>query len=358
MKTTLFLAVPALFAGAVLGASWRGVRGGATENGTSEAEESTRAPEASGPAGESSAGSPTLSAGSPGTAPNAPAALPLADLHARFDALLAAKDGDGVRVLVRELQERGEEAFPLLAELFGAILNLEDPKSYGLDGMQVERLMNSARMRPFAAWGAGRPDLPAELRGLMMDNVLTACDPADHNRLLLEFLRKEPDADNCISLAWSLQGPTPEEVTSIIDAFQAMSGQPRVARALLNSLSGVPTADAIRFIEGQTASADPKIAEQARVSLRIARPPVAGVLMTNADPEGKLPFQAGDIVVSWNGAAVGTTARWWELCKEMRESGGKAVLEVERNGVMEKLTLDDPPYNAQTKAVKPAGGKR
>ncbi|MCE9581159.1 MAG: hypothetical protein K8T20_01450 [Planctomycetes bacterium] len=358
MKTTLLLAVPALFAGAVMGAAWQGDRMAAGEAERPAAAEAPRGPDGDGAEPRQVSGTATVPGTSPAPGQPRAVATPIPDLRARFAFLLDKKDGDGIRALIRDLQDRGEEAFPLLAEILKALYEIKDRKAIGLDGMFLDRLMEGTRMRPFAAWGVSRPDFSGELHQMMVWNVLAAAGPDDNNRVALAFLEKESDPEMCEGLAWSLDPPAPEEVKSMIEAYHAHSLQQRVSLGLLSALAGSPTLESIRFLESQTASADPTIAEHALVALRTARPPVAGVLLTTTDETGKLPFRAGDIVVSWNGVPVGTATRWYELGKEMKISGESVVVEVERNGVIEQVTLKEPPLKTSARAVKPAGGPR
>lgn len=352
MKTTLLLAVSAFVAGSITGVLWQ----------------EQRQPEARPAPVPSAPGNPIAPTGGDGpedspvsgrsVPPDSPrAAATVAELRARIPAVLALESPDGILSLVRELESRGEEAFPVLAELLEAILDQKTCRATGLESLQREAIFSSARIRPFAAWGVSREDIAPELRERLAGCVLSACPPEQLNAVALSLLALESDDDVCLAIVDRLGGSAPEETPALLAAFQSHIHQPWVAAGVLRALAMNPTPEVIRFLQGQESTADAEIARQARMSLREANPPVAGILIRDVTGDGDSGLREGDIVTRWNGTEVRTLKQWSDL-RRTGVRGTSVVVEVERNGVVQEVTLEEFPAAMGAKPVDPARSPR
>lgn len=351
MKLTVYLTTGALLAGYALGTAW-GRRDDSPEETAVTGDAGWAAPAATGPeAGTAPA------AGVVGSRPVAAATFTtVEDVRPRLAALLEKKDGRGIRDLLRCLAGEGEGSFPALALVLEAVAATNGTE-FGMGWLGWELMFESSCFRDFAAWGVRRRgELTTNLRLRLAMNLLEG-DAGDDNRFVLSMLSEETDGPWCAALAGCMMPVVPEEVPGLIDAFQAHRHQPEVAMPLIGAFADCPSPEAIRFLRGLSAAPEEHLAVEARMALRVADPPVAGVLVWDRSCEADSPLQPGDIVVRWNGEDVTTYKRFRELRKAAEKGGGGVTIEVERNGVMESMTLTEVP-SVWVRGVQPLKGTR
>jgi hypothetical protein len=375
MKTAAVLTGLAFALGALLGVMARRAQAAPVADASREAAPAAKAPSAALAAARARLAE--LQAASPAAAPATPAPPTAAELRARFDKLVAARDGEGLLQLIKDCKAAGPQAYPLALEI-GVLIEKDSrhgPKTLGLNYRYSDRLYwgglyfaaswalshaegLSDEIMEYATWCTGRGAESKRADAVQALIAFVESAPAGDNRRqaagflyaavkdfapeVEAFVRRHTDEPEMVdplvsSLIW--QGSA--ETDALIEELSRTPRDEKATIALLD-LAGHRASDrTVALIAGYASDPRPAVQEEARFQLIRARPPVKGNLVEKCDPSGKAwaaGLRRGDIVTAWNGVEFSTQDELWKAQKPTtRDLNASFTVVVLRGG--EKVTL-------------------